>query len=90
MRLTQCIQEKHIRLSELEFLVLDEADKLLQEGFLEQTDEILAACSTSRQTFMFSATMSSTLEALAKTVMKSDAVRIIVGQKYEHAQHFRH
>lgn len=62
-------------------LVLDEADKLLELGFLEQTDEIFAACSNPRlQKSMFSATIPAGVESLAKSVMR-DPVRVVIGVK---------
>ncbi|KAI9219360.1 P-loop containing nucleoside triphosphate hydrolase protein [Blastocladiella britannica] len=81
MRLVQALQESQITLAKLRHLVFDEADRLLDLGFLEQVDEILAACPASRQTAMFSATLSSTVEALAKTVMRENVTRVIIGTK---------
>ncbi|KAG0162674.1 RNA-dependent ATPase rok1 [Apophysomyces sp. BC1015] len=81
LRLVYAIKEKEVDLSNLQHLVLDEADKLLELGFLEQTDEIFSACSTNNvQKSLFSATFSSTVEELAKSVMK-DPIRVIVGTK---------
>ncbi|KAJ2762549.1 RNA-dependent ATPase rok1, partial [Coemansia nantahalensis] len=66
-------------LTHVRSLVLDEADSLMDKGFLEQVDEILAACaSPSLQISLFSATMPSSVEQMAKTIMK-DPIRIIVG-----------
>ncbi|ORZ33247.1 P-loop containing nucleoside triphosphate hydrolase protein [Catenaria anguillulae PL171] len=81
MRLIQTLQEGSIKLAALQHLVFDEADRLLDLGFLEQADEILAACPTSRQTCMFSATLSSTVETLAKTVLRDDVIRVLIGTK---------
>jgi len=67
--------------SSVEYLVLDEADKLFELGLLEQTDEILAAC-TSKQLHkaMFSATIPAAVEQLARSVM-TNPLRVIIGQK---------
>ncbi|KAI9189027.1 RNA-dependent ATPase rok1 [Blastocladiella emersonii ATCC 22665] len=81
MRLVQALQEGKIKLNTIQHLVFDEADRLLDLGFLEQADEILAACPTKRQTCMFSATLSSTIETLAKTVMRDDVLRVLIGVK---------
>ncbi|CAO3660960.1 unnamed protein product [Umbelopsis vinacea] len=79
LRLVHAIQNEEIELNRVQHLVLDEADKLLELGFLEQMDEIFAACSnTNIQKSLFSATMPSGVEALAKTVMK-DPIRIVIG-----------
>lgn len=62
-------------------LVLDEADKLMELGFLEQVDEILAACSNnSLQKCLFSATIPSGVEALASSIMK-DPIRVVIGAR---------
>ncbi|KAI8382427.1 P-loop containing nucleoside triphosphate hydrolase protein [Blakeslea trispora] len=81
LRLVYAIKEKEVDLSAVKHLVLDEADKLLDQGFLDQTDEIFAACSSNAiQKSLFSATFSSHVEELAKTVMK-DPIRIVIGAK---------
>jgi ATP-dependent RNA helicase DDX52/ROK1 len=82
MSLVQALQQGAIKLDKLKHLVFDEADKLLELGFLEQADEILAACPVERQTSMFSATLASAVESLAKTVMRNDVIRVIIGTKY--------
>lgn len=62
-------------------LVVDEADKLFEMGFIEQLDTIIAACtSVSVQKALFSATIGAEVETLAKTVMK-EPVRVVIGQK---------
>jgi len=63
-------------------LVLDEADKLFELGLLEQTDEILAACTAENvQKSLFSATIPAAVEQLARSVM-TDPLRVIIGLKY--------
>uniref|UniRef100_M8BNI7 RNA helicase n=1 Tax=Aegilops tauschii TaxID=37682 RepID=M8BNI7_AEGTA len=65
----------------VEYLVLDESDKLFELGFVEVIDSIVKACSNpSIIRSLFSATLPETIEALARTIMH-DAVRIIVGRK---------
>ncbi|KAJ1940508.1 RNA-dependent ATPase rok1, partial [Linderina macrospora] len=79
LRLVHSIQKGEIDLKHVRRLVLDEADTLMEKGFLEQVDEILAACtSPNLQISLFSATMPSSVEAMAKTIMK-DPVRVIIG-----------
>ncbi|RKP12549.1 P-loop containing nucleoside triphosphate hydrolase protein [Piptocephalis cylindrospora] len=81
LRLVHGIQQGEVDLSGVEHLVLDEADKLLEAGFVEQMDEILAACSNPKlQKMLFSATLPSGVEALASTIMK-DPIRVVVGEK---------
>ncbi|KAJ1557335.1 RNA-dependent ATPase rok1, partial [Nowakowskiella sp. JEL0078] len=63
------------------YLVLDEADKLLELNFLDQVDEILAACSSPKLIkALFSATFPSGVETLANTFM-TDPIRVVIGQK---------
>jgi ATP-dependent RNA helicase DDX52/ROK1 len=65
----------------VQHIILDEADKLLDIGFLDQVDEIFAACTNSNiQKNLFSATIPSGVEQLAKTFML-DPIRVVIGQK---------
>ncbi|KAJ1897157.1 RNA-dependent ATPase rok1 [Kickxella alabastrina] len=81
LRLVHAIQNNEVDLSRVRNLVLDEADSLMEKGFVEQVDEILAACtSTNLQISLYSATMPASVEEMAKTIMK-DPIRIIVGSK---------
>lgn len=81
LRLVTALQTGVIKLDLVRHLVLDEADKLLDQGFLEQVDEILASCTSPKlQKSLFSATIPSGVEALAKTFM-SDPVRMIIGER---------
>ncbi|KAM3171954.1 hypothetical protein ACTXT7_015545 [Hymenolepis weldensis] len=73
-------------LDRIEYLVLDEADKLLDEYFTEQIKEIIRHCSARRQTMLFSATMTETLRELA-TVSLKDPVRIFLNQTTAVAVH---
>ena len=71
----------HRRPQEVRLLVLDEADKLLELGFLEQVDTLLAACSHAEVSrALFSATMLPAIESLADTVLRQP-VRVVVGEK---------
>ncbi|KAI8071268.1 P-loop containing nucleoside triphosphate hydrolase protein [Gongronella butleri] len=81
MRLIYAIRENEVDLSKVRHLVLDEADKLLEHGFLEQTDEIFEAFKGSVvRKSLFSATFSSTLEELAQSVMVNP-IRVVIGSK---------
>jgi ATP-dependent RNA helicase DDX27 len=64
----------------LEILVLDEADRMLEEGFESQLNEILAAIPKSRQTMLFSATMTSSVDKLIRVGMNRP-VRLMVDAK---------
>ncbi|PKK79361.1 P-loop containing nucleoside triphosphate hydrolase protein [Rhizophagus irregularis] len=81
LRLVHAIQQDIIELKNVRHLILDEADKLLELGFLEQTDEIFAACSNVKlQKALFSATFPSSVETLANDFMK-DPIRVVIGLK---------
>src|SRR4030095_13737233 len=68
-RLLDHVERGTIDLSQVEALVLDEADRMLDMGFLPAIRRVLAKLPTKRQTLLFSATMSSSIESLARTTM---------------------
>ena len=69
-RLLDLTERGAINLSAIEVLVLDEADRMLDMGFLPAIRRILSLVPAKRQTLLFSATMSSDIEKLARTTMK--------------------
>ena len=69
-RLLDLTERGAVDLSTIEVLVLDEADRMLDMGFLPAIRRILAMLPTKRQTLLFSATMSSNIEHLARSTMK--------------------
>lgn len=81
LRLLSLTKAGTINLSKVQHIVLDEADKLFEEGFIEQTDSILEHCTSPRlQKALFSATLPSGVEEIANNIMVSP-VRIIIGKK---------
>lgn len=65
-RLKDHMQRRTIRLDELRVIVLDEADEMLNMGFIEDIEEILEATPSSRQTLLFSATMPRAIQSLSQ------------------------
>jgi ATP-dependent RNA helicase DeaD len=72
-RMLDLIKRKCLHLENIEFLVLDEADEMLNMGFIDDIEEILSHTPSERQTLLFSATMPAPIAKLAKKYMKPDA-----------------
>ena len=68
-RLLDLIERQVLNLSTVDTLVLDEADRMLDMGFLPAIKRVLAVLPAKRQTLLFSATMSSSIESLARATM---------------------
>jgi len=74
-RLKDLIDDRKIDLRATEYLVLDEADRMLDMGFIKPVREIAAAIGPKRKTALFSATMATEVSELAKSLLK-DPVRV--------------
>ncbi len=79
-RLLDLCTQRHIRLDKVSILVLDEADRMLDMGFIRDVRKIVAACRSKRQTLLFSATMPPAIAKLANDVLHHP-VRIDVSPK---------
>ena len=69
-RLLDLMGQRAVNLSSIEILVLDEADRMFDMGFLPAIRRILAALPTPRQTLLFSATMPSEVRSLANELLR--------------------
>ena len=69
-RLIAHISSGIVRLNEIKFLVLDEADRMLDMGFKDDINRIVRELATERQTMLFSATMPPKIRAFAKNLLK--------------------
>jgi ATP-dependent RNA helicase RhlE len=76
-RLQDLMNQRHVRLDRLEVFVLDEADRMLDMGFLPDIRRITAALPKKRQSLFFSATMPPSIAELAESLL-SDPVRVAV------------
>ncbi len=70
-RLLDHVNQKTVDLSRVEFLVLDEADRMLDMGFIHDIRKLLALLPRQRQTLLFSATFSEEIKALARGFMRT-------------------
>jgi ATP-dependent RNA helicase RhlE len=70
-RLLDIQQQGHLDLSKVEILVLDEADRMLDMGFIHDIKKVLALLPGSKQSLLFSATFSDDIKALADRLLKS-------------------
>lgn len=92
-RLLDHLQQKTISLSSIEILVLDEADRMLDMGFIRDIQKIIGFLPKHRQNLMFSATYGNDIKALAKGILR-DPVSVEVtkrnaaADKVEQAVHF--
>ncbi|MEM4247555.1 MAG: DEAD/DEAH box helicase, partial [Candidatus Woesearchaeota archaeon] len=79
-RILDHMERGTIDFSGLRWVVLDEADRMLDMGFIEDVHRILSATPKSRQTTLFSATMPAEIIMLTQDCMKPDAKKIILEQ----------
>jgi ATP-dependent RNA helicase DeaD len=88
-RLIDLIGRGAARLSAVTTVILDEADEMLNMGFLDSINEILEEVPAGRRTLLFSATMSSEIASIARKYM-NDPVEITIGTKNASAANVSH
>ena len=88
-RLIDLIKRGVAKLDGVRNVVLDEADEMLNMGFKDDIDEILAGVPADRNTLLFSATMSKDIERIARTYLH-DHKEIVVGSRNEGAENVNH
>ena len=88
-RLVDLIERKAARLEQVRYLVLDEADEMLNMGFKEEIDKILSKAPKERLTWLFSATMARGVERIAKNYLVQPHT-IEVGGRNESAANIEH
>ncbi|MSP92711.1 MAG: DEAD/DEAH box helicase [Myxococcales bacterium] len=76
-RLLDLMEQGHVKLGDVDTLVLDEADRMLDMGFVRDVQRIVAKLTTARQTMLFSATLAPEVVSLAKSLLR-DPVNVSV------------
>jgi ATP-dependent RNA helicase RhlE len=76
-RLLDLVQQRHISLNDIKYFVLDEADRMLDMGFVHDVKRIISKLPAKRQTLFFSATMPNEIKQLAN-ILLTDPVKVEV------------
>ena len=84
-RLIDLMEQKAVKLSDVQVLVLDEADRMLDMGFLPSVKKIVAATPTSRQTLLFSATIDASITKVVESMLRNPA-RVEIARKGDVAE----
>jgi len=77
-RVLDLINRRILNLESIDYLVLDEADEMLNMGFIEDIRSIIDNCNEERQTMLFSATMPKEIKRLSKNYMREDREHISI------------
>ena len=88
-RMADMVNRKAVNLENVKFVVLDEADEMLDMGFKDDLDIILEKTPQNRNTWLFSATMSKEVARIASNYM-SDPFEITIGSKNQGAKNIEH
>jgi ATP-dependent RNA helicase RhlE len=88
-RLLDHLQQKTLHLDKIEILILDEVDRMLDMGFIEDVRRIIGKCSRKRQTLMYSATMPDSIKALANFALYKP-VEVNIGLRVSPAETVAH
>lgn len=84
-RFIDFMEDQIFSIENISFLVMDEADRMLDMGFTDQIRKIMNNLPQQRQTVMWTATWPQEVQIIANQYMKKDAVQIYVGSKEIHA-----
>ena len=88
-RLLDQLQRRMLRLDQIEILVLDEADRMLDMGFLPDVRKIVERCPRARQTLLFSATIPPELDQLCRWALRNPET-VEIGQRRSPAETVTH
>lgn len=89
-RIVDHIRKGTLKLDNLNQLVLDEADRMLEMGFAEDIDTVLAACNDNRQTLLFSATYPDNIKKISARCQRNPQMIVVetIHDQQKIAQHF--
>ncbi|WGH76345.1 DEAD/DEAH box helicase [Tenacibaculum tangerinum] len=88
-RTVDLIKRRALKLGNIQWLVLDEADEMLNMGFKDELDQVLEATPNTKQTLLFSATFPREVEDIAKNYM-TNPVELTSGQKNQGSDNVSH
>lgn len=88
-RMLDMLKRKKVNVSAIDWLVLDEADEMLDMGFKDDLNDILATTPRTKRVLLFSATMPGEIENIARSYMKKP-MEITVGSKNTGAENIEH
>lgn len=88
-RVMDLIKRQKLKVGNIKYLVLDEADEMLSMGFKDELDAILSNTPANRQTLLFSATMPSGVEHISKNYMNNPE-KIALGKRNSGAENVHH
>jgi len=80
-RMFDFIHQGHIRLNRVETLVLDEADQMLDLGFVKDINDVIKFLPKDRQTLFFSATIDKKIKKMAYSIIRGNAIHIQISPK---------
>ena len=89
-RLIDLIGRKVVNLEDINYLVLDEADEMLNMGFQEEIDKILEGTNEDKNTWLFSATMPQEIRKIVDTYMEDDPIEVKVDRQNITNQNISH
>ena len=88
-RLIDLLDRKKVKIDEIKYLVLDEADEMLNMGFKEDLDNIFLRTPQEKNIYMFSATMPREVEQIAENYI-DNPVKIQIGQRNQGSENVKH
>lgn len=89
-RLLDLLDRKALDLSQLKFVVIDEADEMIQMGFKSEIDQILALCNVEATKLLFTATLSAEIADIVNHYLRKDCIEIRINAEEFVNQNIKH